>query len=58
MKSSPGTVIICARDVHKIAAFHAKHFGFSTTGNLLRGRSSLSRQMAGREYWCMPPQKA
>jgi predicted enzyme related to lactoylglutathione lyase len=41
MKSSLGTIIIYARDVHKTAAFYAKHFGFSTTGELVEGLIEL-----------------
>jgi predicted enzyme related to lactoylglutathione lyase len=41
MSTPLGTIIIYARDMQKSAAFYSKHFGFSTSGQVVEGLIEL-----------------
>jgi predicted enzyme related to lactoylglutathione lyase len=47
MKPPLGTIIIYARDMHKTAAFYAKHFDFKTSGEVSEGLIELSASSGG-----------
>ncbi len=42
-----GTVILYARDMQKTADFYSQHFGFSTTGQVVKGLIELTPPAGG-----------
>ncbi len=47
MNTPLGTIIIYARDMQKSAAFYSRHFGFTTSGQVVEGLIELSPQVGG-----------
>lgn len=58
MNSPLGTVVIYAREVQKTAAFYARHFGFSTTGELVEGLVELVARDGGAGILVHPAAKS